>query len=171
MSLRPSDRMKLALICSAAMTACLALAECGVKSPPIPPEYAAPERIDDLSAESVRTGVRLYWSRPTTYVGGGKMRDLARFRILRAVSQGQFAETAEIPVTDQERFQQQKRFTWLDAATEMDHTYRYEVIAETADQYVSRPSNIVNIKRELPPPPPNPENFVMPTPKAPPSAH
>ena len=53
-----------------------ALPGCGVKSAPIPPEYARPERILSLRAAPAAGGIMLSWDRPTQYPSGHAMRDL-----------------------------------------------------------------------------------------------
>jgi hypothetical protein len=154
------------------MVACLALAltagawvsGCGVKGPPIAPELVRPESVADLHASAAVAGIQLTWHRPTQYVGGHTMRDLSGFVILRAEGNDQMVPLLEIPVTDQERLQIQREFTYLDGETAMGHSYRYTVIAETTDGYRSDPSNEVTFKRIKPPPPPNPENFKLPAP-------
>jgi hypothetical protein len=138
---------------------------CGVKSPPVPPQQAVPERIVSLSADSEQNGVRLGWERPEHYAGGRKMRDLSAFEIDRAENTLEFQPLVEVPVTDQDRFQQQRRFIYLDSTAQIGHHYRYQVISLTQDAYRSTPSNEAEITRELPKPPPNPENFVLPQPK------
>jgi len=57
---------------------------CGVKSPPIPPDAARPQKILGLQAANAKDGIRLTWGRPETYAGGQKMRDLGGFTISRA---------------------------------------------------------------------------------------
>jgi hypothetical protein len=141
---------------------------CGAKSRPIPPSQTHPERVNDLSAAPDPKGVRLSWSRPMKYTSGRQLRDLAGFRLMRAEGPGSFSELAELPVNDQERFQKVRRFTYVDRSAAMGHTYRYLMIAETTDGYQSEPSNIVQLTRTAPAPPPNPENFALPAPGAPP---
>jgi hypothetical protein len=141
------------------------LGACGVKSAPVPPEKARPERITTLTVTSVQDGVMLRWNRPLTYAGGNTMRDLGGFVIMRA--EGDTAEMeplVEVPVTDRERFQVQMVFTYDDLETQVGAHYRYAIIAETTDGYRSDPSNAVEITRMKPPPPPNPANFPPPTP-------
>jgi hypothetical protein len=150
---------------SAAALAAILLAGCGVKSPPIPPERAVPERIVGLDATSQKNGVLLSWERPDENAGGGKLRDLGSFEVERAENSGPFEDLIEIPVTDQDRFQQQRRFSYLDAGAQVGHHYRYQVISSTVDSYRSDPSNEAEITHELPKPPPNPEDFVIPQPK------
>ncbi|HXN87062.1 MAG TPA: hypothetical protein VN867_13395 [Candidatus Binataceae bacterium] len=138
---------------------------CGVKSAPIPPEYAVPERIATLNALSEKTGVRLSWERPERTAGGRKMRNLGSFDIERAENTETFDTIAQIPLTDLDRFQQEHRFSYLDSGAQVGHHYRYQVISETLDAYRSAPSNLVQLTHQLPPPPPNPEDFVLPQPK------
>jgi hypothetical protein len=161
-------RPALVAACLGAMVGAAAwIGGCGVKSPPIPPQYAAPQQIVDLHATSQARGVALTWSRPERYAGGGKMRDLARFDLFRAEGDGPYQMLVEVPVTDQQRFQQQQRFSYLDATAQLGHTYRYQVFSETQDGYRSRGSNEVEITRRKPKPPPSPETFVLPTPTPP----
>jgi hypothetical protein len=158
-------RRRLEWISAAALTASLFVSACGVKSPPIPPQQAVPERIVGLDATSKKNGVLLSWERPERTAGGGKMRDLGSFEIDRAENSGAFRALIEIPVTDQDRFQQQQKFTYLDGGAEVGHHYRYQVISATLDSYRSDPSNEAEITHQLPKPPPSPENFVVPQPK------
>jgi hypothetical protein len=138
---------------------------CGVKSLPIPPEYAMPERIMNLSADSEKRGIELTWGRPDRYAGGDTLRDLARFIVTRSDAGAPYEEIKEISVTDQDRFQKQRVFQYLDRNTVVGQSYRYRVISETSDGYKSDPSNEVTMVRTIPPPPPNPETYVLPTPK------
>lgn len=141
----------------------LGLPGCGVKSAPIPPEYASPERILDLRAEADAGGIKLTWSRPTRYVGGHSMRDLSAFVIKRADGDGPMTALVNIPVTDRERFQLEAEFSYLDGETQMGNRYRYTVISEAAG-YHSDPSNEVEVTRIKPPAAPNPANFKLPAP-------
>ncbi len=137
---------------------------CGVKSPPIPPEAARPEKILGLEAANAKEGIRLTWDRPESYAGGEKMRDLGSFAISRAQADGAVEKIGDIEVHDEGRFQVQRSFTFIDNATILGKTYRYQVTSSTTDGYVSEPSNDVTIVRKAASAPPNPENFVVPTP-------
>jgi len=150
---------------AAAFAASIFLSGCGVKSPPVPPEQAVPERIVGLDATSQKNGVLLSWERPDRTAGGGRLRDLGSFEIDRAENTGTFRPLTEVPVTDQDRFQQQRKFSYLDGSAEVGHHYRYQVISATLDAYRSDPSNEAEITHQLPKAPPNPENFVIPQPK------
>jgi hypothetical protein len=138
---------------------------CGVKSPPVPPAAARPQRILNLRAASVKDGIRLTWGRPSTYEAGGRMRNLGYFAIMRGDPNGAIKQVAQVEVTDQERFQQQQVFTFTDRDTTVGDSYDYQIVSFTQDDYESQPSNQVNIERTVPRPPPNPENYVLPTPK------
>jgi hypothetical protein len=147
-----------------AFVAAAAWVGCGVKSRPVPPQAARPQRILDLHAVSVHEGVHLSWGRPTTYEAGGKMRNLGSFAIMRSDGQGIFRNVGEVPVTDQQRFQQQQMFAFTDRDTTIGHSYTYQIVSYTLDNYRSAPSNPVEIERTVPRPPPNPETYVLPTP-------
>jgi hypothetical protein len=140
-------------------------AGCGVKSPPIPPEYAKPERIMNLTVDSEKRGIELTWGRPDRYAGGDTLRDLAKFVVTRSDAGAPYQQIKDVPVTDQDRFQKQRVFQYLDRNTVVGHSYSYRVISETSDGYESDPSNEATLTRTVPPPPPNPETYVLPTPK------
>jgi hypothetical protein len=147
-----------------AALASLTFPACGVKSQPIPPEAARPERILGLEAANAKDGIRLTWDRPTAYAGGQKMKDLSGFVISRTVANGQLEKLGEIEVHDEGRYQVQNTFNFTDQATVMGTTYHYQVTSNTTDGYVSEPSNVVTIVRQHASAPPNPDTFVVPTP-------
>ena len=152
-----------------AICAAVALPGCGVKSAPIAPEYAAPARILDLRAESAFGGIKLTWTRPTQYVGGHAMRDLSGFVLKRADGDGPMIALVKFPVTDQERFQVEEEFSYLDGETQMGGRYRYAIIAEAQGGYFGPASNEVDITRTKPALPPNPDNYKLPSPSASPT--
>jgi hypothetical protein len=137
---------------------------CGAKSRPIPPELTHPDRVNDLSAKPDPKGIRLTWSRPMKYSGGKALKDLAGFRLLRSEGGESLTELAELPISDQERFQKVRRFAYVDTTAQMGHSYRYMMITETSDGYQSDPSNVVLQTRTKPVPPLTPENFRLPMP-------
>lgn len=156
---------RLAVLAIATIATAAVSIGCGVKSPPIPPEEARPERIVDLHGVSVREGIRLSWGRPTRYAGGKDMRDLAGFTVMRSAGDEPFDKLTWVPITDQGRFRIQREFNYIDTGATLGHAYRYAVIARTTDDYESQPSNVVTMVRSETPEPPNPENYVLPTPK------
>ena len=137
---------------------------CGVKSQPIPPEAARPEKIAGLEAANAKEGIRLTWIRPENYAGGAKMKDLGSFSISRAEEGKPTEKIGDIQVNDEGRFQVQNRFEFIDGSTIMGKTYHYQVTSSTTDGYVSEPSNDATLVRKHASAPPNPENFVVPTP-------
>jgi hypothetical protein len=148
--LRPAAVRLLVALCAAG----LVLAACGRKTAVRPPELVAPATIDTLTASNVAEGIRLAWRRPATYVDGTRMNDLGAFRIERSSGGSPFSRIATVAVTDQERFQREHRFRWLDSDTSVGQTFQYRVISSTTDEYVSAPSNIVTIERQIPTPAP-----------------
>jgi hypothetical protein len=137
---------------------------CGVKSMPIPPEAARPEQILGLEAANAKEGIRLTWDRPELYAGGSKMKDLGGFTILRAQEGKPVEKIGDIQVHDEGRFQVQNTFNFIDGDTIMGKSYHYQVTSNTTDGYVSAPSNDATIVRKAASAPPNPDNFVVPTP-------
>jgi hypothetical protein len=131
---------------------CTLAAACGRKTPVKPPELVAPQRIENLAASNAPDGIRLTWQRPTTYADGTRMTDLGAFRIERSTAGRPFSLIATIALSDQARFQQERRFRWVDADTLVGETYQYHVISFTTDGYDSEPSNIVTIERAMPTP-------------------
>jgi hypothetical protein len=147
----------------AALAVCAGFGACGVKSAPIAPELARPERILDLHALADPHGIKLTWSRPTRLTGGGTMRDLSDFVILRAEGDAPRAALVKLPVTDQQRFSVQHDFAYLDGETTIGQRYSYQVVSETSGGYTSEASNEAAFTR-IKPPPPNPATFTLPTP-------
>jgi hypothetical protein len=150
----------------AVILAALALAffpACGRKTPVKPPTLAAPEAIDDLVAINAKDGIRLTWRRPVHYADGARMADLGAFRIERSVPDGEFTQIATVALSDQARFQQERRFHWVDSDTTMGMMYQYRVYSVTTDDYVSRPSNIVTLERAEPSPLPTHTQTASPT--------
>ena len=137
---------------------------CGVKSSPIPPEAARPEKIAGLEAANAKEGIRLTWDRPENYAGGQKMKDLGSFSIMRAQEGKPAEKIGDIQVHDEGRFQVQNTFEFIDGSTIMGKTYHYQVTSSTTDGYVSEASNDVAIVRKNASAPPNPDTFVVPTP-------
>ena len=151
------------MLATAALASAMFLG-CGVKSQPIPPEAARPEKIVGLEAANAKEGIRLSWDRPEIYAGGAKMKDLGSFSISRAEEGKPAEKIGDIQVHDEGRFQVQNTFEFIDGSTVMGKTYHYQVTSSTTDGYVSEPSNDVAIVRKNASAPPNPDTFVVPTP-------
>ena len=132
-----------------------ALAACGRKTEPRPPELVAPRPVAELSLTSRPDGVALRWSRPTEYVDGSAMEDLAGF-VVERTPDGVFVEIARVPVTDRGRFQKAKRFEYLDRNVAPGGTYHYRIVAFTSDGYYSAASGAALITWVPPRPSPTP---------------
>ena len=91
---------------------------------------------------------------------GSRMTDLGAFRIERSTADSPFTPIATLAVSDRDRFQQERRFRWVDTDTTVGGIYQYRVVSFTTDGYGSEPSNIVTIERAIPTPAPT----VAPTP-------
>jgi hypothetical protein len=126
---------------------------CGRKAPPRPPQDVMPKTIEDLAASNVRDGIELSWARPRLYADGTRLTDLGGFLIERvsgSAAGARFERLAEIEVTDRERFQQIKRFRYVDRSVTGGGAYAYRVVSFTVDRYFSAPSNAVSIERQHP---------------------
>jgi hypothetical protein len=146
-------RGRLALLV-AALGIAGAVSTCGRKTFIRPPELAAPQRIENLSATNTAAGIQLSWARPKTYADGSRMSDLGSFQVERMSGDAGFAPVATVEVTDRERLQQERRYRWVDADTTVGETYAYRVISSTTDGYRSKESNIAVVERALPTPGP-----------------
>jgi hypothetical protein len=164
MNLKNGRANLLTLVLATAALATAMFLGCGVKSPPIAPEAARPEKIMGLEAANAKEGIRLTWDRPENYAGGAKMKDLGSFSILRTQEGKPAEKIGDIQVHDEGRFQVQNTFEFIDGSTIMGKTYHYQVTSSTSDGYVSEPSNDVAIVRKTASAPPNPDTFVVPTP-------
>lgn len=121
-----------------------ALAGCGRRVAPRPPEDVRPQTILDLNARPRDGAIVLSWGRPEAYVDGSRMRDLGHFEVQRATgAEHAFERIARIEVTDHDRFRQLRRFTYEDRNVSGGQRYRYRIISSTTDRYVSAPSNEV----------------------------
>jgi len=127
---------------------------CGKKGNPIAPEVAAPKTIANLTARSGPSGVILTWSRPTEYVGGSTLKDLASFVIFRKEVSSScpdcpvpYRQLTTVNVEDRQRFSQQKQYRYDDQEVRPNAIYRYRVSSQLLDGSLSAPSNEVEITR------------------------
>lgn len=70
-----------------ALTA-LAVAACGKKAPPVPPEHRAPQAIADLAAAVDEAAITLSWTPPTRRADNTRLRDFTLMRVFRAEDSG-----------------------------------------------------------------------------------
>jgi hypothetical protein len=127
---------------------------CGKKGDPRPPELAIPKTITNLSVRSGPAGIALTWSRPTEYVDGSELKDLASFVIFRKeLSQScpdcpvPYRQLTTVNVEDQQKFVKQKQYRFDDQEVRPKAIYRYRVSSQLFDGSLSAPSNEVEIVR------------------------
>ena len=138
----------LALIIVASATAC------GKKGDPRAPELVAPKPINNLSVQSTPDGVTLTWNRPTEYIDGKEIKDLASFVIFRKEISPScldcpvpYRQLQIVNVEDREKFVKQKQYRFDDREAGANAVYRYRVSAQLFDGSLSAPSNEVEITR------------------------
>jgi len=128
------------------------LVGCGKKGDPRAPELATPQTIKDLRGRPDKGGIALTWTRPTQYVDGKALTDLAGFVIFRKeISKScpdcpvPFRERVTVNVEDQEKFIKKKQFRFVDQELTPQTTYRYRVFSRLTDDSLSDPSNDVEV--------------------------
>lgn len=129
-------------------------AACGKKGDPRAPELATPKTITNLTVRSGPNGNILTWRRPTEYVDGTALKDLASFVIFRKeVPQNcpdcpvPYRQLTTVNVEDREKFVQQKQYRYDDQEVRPKAIYRYRVSSQLLDGSLSAPSNEVEIAR------------------------
>jgi hypothetical protein len=129
-------------------------AACGRKGDPRAPELATPRTIDNLTARQDPNGVVLTWSRPTEYVDGKPINDLASFVIFRKEISptcpdcpAPYRPLTTVFVEDREKFVKQKQYRFTDEAAQPKALYRYRISSQLTDGSLSEPSNEVEIRR------------------------
>jgi hypothetical protein len=132
----------------------VAVGSCGKKGDPRPPELATPKTITDLRARSAPGGIVLTWERPTEYVDGSALKDLASFVIFRKeVSQScpdcpvPYRQLTTVYVEDRDKFAQKKQYRYDDQEVRPKAIYRYRISSQLLDGSLSAPSNEVEIVR------------------------
>ena len=130
------------------------LTACGKKGDPRAPELATPRTITNLAAKSGPGGVSLTWNRPTEYVDGQALKDLAGFVIFRKeVSPScpdcpvPYRQLTTVYVEDRDKFTQQKQYRYEDQEVVPKAIYRYRISSQLLDGSLSAPSNEVEIVR------------------------
>lgn len=124
------------------------LAGCGSKGALRTPEGAIPEPIKDLKAKAGKQGIDITWTRPSKYIDGKDLNDLAGFIIFRKeISKTcpecpvPYRERAIVNVEDQQKFQKRKQYGFVDQELQPQTIYRYRVFSKVMDDSLSDPSN------------------------------
>ena len=148
---RIEDRgWRIAILLLAAIS--IAVTGCGKKGDPRAPELATPETIKDLRGKPDRGGIALTWTRPTRYVDGKALNDLAGFVIFRKELSKTcpdcpvpYREQATVNVEDQEKFMKKKQYGFVDKELKPQTTYRYRIFSKLMDNSLSDPSNEIEV--------------------------
>ena len=126
----------------------LFLSGCGSKGPLRTPEGALPEPIKDLKAMAGKQGIDLTWTKPSKYIDGKDLSDLAGFVIFRKdISKTcpecpvPYRQRAIVNVEDQQKFQKRKQYGFVDQELQPQTIYRYRVFSKVMDDTLSDPSN------------------------------
>lgn len=151
------------ILCIVCIT--LLLAGCGKKGALIPPEALAPAAVSDLKLAQKGEFFQLSWSRPAKEEGGGPLRDLAGFQILKREVLPPAEDCEECPTAyrllkgvDLEYLQDVRRFGDLfilnDSDVSLGKSYQYKTVAVKKDGTPSRESNRARRTKVEPPLPP-----------------
>ncbi len=107
-----------------------------------------PETIRDLKVQAQGGGIALTWTRPTRYLDGKPLDDLAGFVVFRKeVTQAcpgcpaPYRERIALPVEDQQKFLKKQKFRYVDGPLTPQVSYRYRVFSRLMDGSLSDPSN------------------------------
>lgn len=137
-----------------ALMVVMAAVGCGKKGDPRAPELATPKTITNLAARSGPNGISLTWNRPTEYVDGKALKDLASFVIFRKeVSQScpdcpvPYRPLTTVNVEDRDKFAQKKQYRYDDQEVRPKAIYRYRISSQLLDGSLSAPSNEIEIAR------------------------
>jgi hypothetical protein len=137
------------LLCSAFLAGA-----CGKKGDPRAPELVTPKSIQNLEARSGPNGVTLTWSRPTEYIDGRELKDLASFVVFRKELSPScidcpvpYRQLTTVFVEDHEKFIKQKQYRFVDQEVRPQAVYRYRVSSQLSDGSLGGPSNEVEVKR------------------------
>jgi hypothetical protein len=127
---------------------------CGKKGDPRAPELVTPKPITNLTARSGPSGIILTWRRPTEYLDGTPIKDLASFVIFRKeVPQNcpdcpvPYRQLTTVNVEDRDKFVQQRQYRYDDQDVRPKVIYRYRVSSQLLDGSLSAPSNEIEIAR------------------------
>jgi len=128
------------------------LVGCGKKGDPRAPELTVPATIRDLEVQAESRGLVLTWSRPSRYIDGRELRDLAGFVIFRKELSRKcpecpvaYRERTTLNVEDQDKFIKKKQFRFVDQELMPQTVYRYRVFTQLRDGSLSDPSNEVEV--------------------------
>lgn len=119
--------------------ALLALAACGIRTDPRPPEDTMARAPTKITAAHAGTTVVVEWRSPGESVDGKRLIDLARFVVERRAGAESFAPIGETAADTTHRLRPIRQYTFVDASPVGDDA-EYRVVAYTADGQRGEPS-------------------------------
>jgi hypothetical protein len=136
----------LAAVLGASIVAAIALAGCGKKGSPVPPEEGAPSAIKSVNVSGLVTGVNFAWQAPETTAEGDDEPELAGFYLYRSdVIKGERPDFEEIAAIDLLASPDQKNFIYLDKDVLPGKSYDYQIRAVNVDQIESPPGKTIRV--------------------------
>lgn len=131
--------MRGALAPAAVAAVALAVAACGIRTPPRPPEDTMPRAASELSARRDDAAVRLEWKRPDKSMDGQRLADLTGFLVERRSGDGAYTIIADVPADTAHRLRPIERYSHVDASPPAG-SIEYRIVCHTADGQRSPPS-------------------------------
>jgi len=120
-------------------TALLALAACGIRTDPRPPEDTMARAPTELSTARERQTVVIKWRSPGESVDGKRLIDLSRFVVERRTREQEFAPIGETAADTTHRLRPIRQYSYVDEAP-IDGDAEYRIVPYTADGQRGVPS-------------------------------
>ena len=120
--------------------ALLALAACGIRTDPRPPEDTMARAPTKPTAVRAGTTVVVEWRSPGESVDGKRLIDLARFVVERRVGEEPFAPVGETAADTTHRLRPIRQYSFVDEGPRGDDA-EYRVVPYTADGQRGVPSD------------------------------
>jgi fibronectin type 3 domain-containing protein len=135
---------------------------CGKKGPPVSLDRIVPKAITDLGASVREERVILQWSLPKENTDGSDLVNLSGFRVLRGYGEEECKGCPEILVpfaevglsSGESHWREANRVFWADTGLGPGEKYLYRVLAVNRRGHFSEASNKVEVRWDIPPPPP-----------------
>ena len=129
---------------------------CGVKAPPLPPEFVVPKKIDDLKVRKEVGGVTLKWTMPKENTDDSTLTDLSGFKVFRkdvpdedvecAPCSGEFEEISDFTLAAPGKAKIKGDTVYLeDLSLSGGIRYVYMVVSYNIGGYWSDPSNTIEV--------------------------
>jgi len=119
--------------------ALLALAACGIRTDPRPPEDTMARAPTNLSAVRDDTKVLVEWRSPGESIDGKRLSDLSRFVVERRESDEPFAGIGETAADTGHRLRPIRQYSFVDESPGADDA-EYRIVPYTADGQRGVPS-------------------------------